>query len=387
MDDDLLMIPGPTNISYRVAEVMSRAQIGHKDPRFVKAFKEILELTRYIFVNYTGLPFVISGSGTIGMEAAVASLVEPEDKVLCCDTGYFGKKFVDLATIYGAKVSTLNFDIGKPVNIKILEEELSRGNYKVITITHVETSTGLINSIKDLLRITRKYGVYSIIDSVCGIGGCELVFDEIGADIVITCSQKVLAGPPGATLLAVSKKAMEAIENRKIPIKSYYLNLKKWLKFMEDPSIYLATPSIQILLAVREALLMVKEEGLENRFQRHKIIADAIRSGLEALNLQFVVEDGYRANTVTGFYVSDNKAKNVHSIMQNRYRIHLAEGLGELKGKILRIGHFGNISPRDVLTFLSSLELSLEISKGKRCRENNIKSAVFAALPHLLKLI
>jgi len=360
MEDDLLMIPGPTNIAHRVAEVMSRSQIGHKDPNFIESFYEILDLSRYLFVNYTGLPFVISGSGTIGMEAAIASLIEQGDKVLCIDTGYFGKRFIDLAIIYGARVETLTFDLGKHADSKLIDEKLSEGGYKAITVTHVETSTGLLNPIKDIVKIARKYDIYSIIDSVCGIGGCELIFDKLGADIVITCSQKVIAAPPGATLLAVSKKAMDSIENRKTPIHSYYMNLARWKIFMENPRTYLATPSIQVLLALLEALRIVKEEGLEKRVRRHKIIADAIRSGLEALNIKFVVENGYRADTVTSFYTPRDKAFDIHSMMGERYKIHLAHGLGDLKGKILRMGHFGNITPRDTISLLSALEVSLK---------------------------
>jgi len=387
MGNDLLMIPGPTNLDHRVAEVMSRSQIGHKDPKFIESFKQILDLTRYLFVNYSGIPFVISGSGTIGMEAAIVSFIEPGDKVLCADTGFFGKRFVDLTRIHGAKVRVLPSDLGKHVDPKVVDETLSEGGYKAITVTHVETSTGLINPIEDIVKIARKHGVYSIIDSVCGVGGCELIFDKLGADIVITCSQKVIAAPPGATLLAVSKKAMDIIENRKTHIQSYYMDLTRWKMFMENPKMYLATPSIQVLFALHEALLLVKEEGLENRVRRHKNIADAIRAGLEALNVEFVVEEGYRANTVTGFYTPHDKAFDIHSMMRDRYRIHLAHGLGDLKGKILRIGHFGNITPRDTIAVLSALEISLKAVDTTTNSIVRIGSAVDAAMPYLEKII
>ncbi|MGQ9469097.1 MAG: pyridoxal-phosphate-dependent aminotransferase family protein [Nitrososphaerales archaeon] len=383
MIDELLMIPGPTNLAHRVAEAMSKPQLGHTDPRFVESFEEILNLTRYLFVNYTGMPFVISGSGTIGMEAAIVSLIEPGDKVLCLDTGYFGKRFIDLATVHGAKVDALYFELGKHADPDVVNEKLSKDSYKAITITHVETSNGLSNPIKDLVKIARKYGVYTIIDSVASVGGCELIFDQLGADIVVTCSQKVIAAPPGATLLAVSKRALDAFENRKTPIQSYYMNLARWRKFMEDPGMYLTTPSIQILLALREALSMIKEEGLENRWRRHNIIADAIRAGLEALNLGIVAEEGYRSNTVTVFYTPEGKAFDIHSMMRDHYKIHLAHGLGDLKGKILRIGHFGNITQKETVTLLSALEMSLraidiDVKKG---------SAVKAAMPYLEELV
>jgi aspartate aminotransferase-like enzyme len=382
MMDELLMIPGPTNLAHRVVEAMSKPQLGHLDPRFLDGFKETLNLTRYLFVNYTGMPFVISGSGTIGMEASIVSLIEPGDKVLCLDTGYFGKRFIDLATIHGAKVDVLYFETGKHADLDVVGEKLSKDSYKAITITHVETSNGLVNPIKDLVKIARKHEVYSIIDSVVGVGGCELIFDQLGADIVVTGSQKVIAAPPGATLLAVSKRALDAFENRKTPIRSYYMNLARWRKFMEEPGIYLATPSIQILLALREALLMIKEEGLENRWRRHEIIADAIRAGLEALNLSIVAEEGYRANTVTGFYTPEGTAFNIYSMMRERYKIHLAQGLGDLKGKILRMGHFGNITEKETVAILSALEMCLraaniDVNKG---------SAVKGAMPYLEEL-
>ncbi|NWG09679.1 MAG: alanine--glyoxylate aminotransferase family protein [Nitrososphaerales archaeon] len=382
MPDELLMIPGPTNLAPRVMEAMSRPQLSHTDPRFVESFKEVLDLARYLFVNQTGTPFVISGSGTIGMEAAIVSLVEHGDKVLCLDNGFFGRRFVDLSTIHGAKVETLCFELGRHADPEAVDEKLSEGGYKAVTITHIETSTGLANPIIDLVKIARKHGVYSVIDAVAGVGGCELVFDRLGADIVITCSQKAISAPPGATLLAISKRALDAFENRKTPIRSYYMNLARWRKFMENPGMYLTTPSIQILLALREALLMIKEEGLEERWRRHKIIADAIRAGLEGLNVDLTVEEGYRANTVTGFYTPKDKAFDIYSMMRNRYKIQLAQGLGELKGKMLRIGHFGGITPRDVLALLSALEMSL------RAVNINIRAglAVEAARPCLEKI-
>jgi aspartate aminotransferase-like enzyme len=160
------------------------------------------------------------------------------------------------------------------------------------------------------------------------------------------------------------------------------MNLARWRKFMENPGTYLTTPSIQILLALREALLIIKEEGLEERWRRHKIIADAIRAGLEALSVDLTVEEGYRANTITGFYTPKDKAFDIYSMMRNRYKIQLAQGLGELKGKMLRIGHFGGITPRDVLAILSALEMSL------RAFNINVRagSAVEAARPYLEKL-
>lgn len=377
-EDELLLIPGPTTLSSRVRSVMALPQQSHVAPEFYNAFKELLDLSRYAFQNFSGLQFVFTGSGSIGMESAVLSLIEPGDSVLTVETGYFGHRFTMMTEIHGAKTETLVSELGSHIDYEAVASKLESGKFKALFFTHVDTSTSVMNDVLRLAKIARDNGVYSVCDSVCGVGGAQINFDQAGLDIVLTGSQKAIAAPPGATLVAVSNRAFEAMEKRKIPIASYYMNLVRWKPIMDDPKIYLTTPAVQVMLALREALLQIKEEGVENRCKRHELLAEAFRAGLEALNLKPVADKESRAPTVTTFYVPEGRAAEIQDTLRSRYALHIARGFGDWKDTMLRVGHFGNISATDVLSLLSALELTISGSSGIRPGK-----AVESALPIL----
>ncbi len=377
-EDELLLIPGPTTLASRVREVMGRPQQSHVAPEFYNTFKDSLELSRYVFGNTSGIQYIITGSGTIGMESAIVSLLEPGDKVLAVETGYFGHRFTMVAEIHGCKVKVIKTDLGKKASREEVRGKLESESFKAVLFTHVDTSTSVMNNIVELSKVAKDNGALAFCDSVCGIGGAPLNFDSMGADVVLTGSQKAIAAPPGATILAISMHAYETMQKRKTPIQSYYMDLMRWKPIMDDPKIYLTTPAVQVMLALHEALVMIKEEGIENRWKRHAMIADAIRAGLESLNLMPVAEKDSRSPTVTAFYVPEGRSAEIQETLRANYGIHLARGFGEFKDTMLRIGHFGNISPADVLAFLGSLELTL--SKQQDIRPGR---AVESALPIL----
>ncbi len=368
-EDELLLIPGPTTLSSRVREVMARPQQSHVAPEFYNAFKDSLELSRYLFGNSKGLQFLFTGSGTIGMESAIISLLEQEDRILSIETGYFGHRFTMIAEIHGAKVDTIVTPLGQKADPDLVRKKLQSNKYKALLFTHVDTSTSVMNDNSELARAARDNGAFAVCDSVCGIGGAPLVFDTLGADIVLTGSQKAIAAPPGATLLAVSKEAFSAMENRKTPIHSYYMNLVRWKPIMDDPKIYLTTPAVQVMLALHEALVEIKREGIENRWKRHATLANALHAGLEALDLKPAAEVGSRAPTVTAFYTPQGRSAEIQETLRSQYAMHLARGFGDYKDTMLRIGHFGNISATDILSLLGALELILnkssKVSPGK----------------------
>ncbi|MBI2185211.1 MAG: alanine--glyoxylate aminotransferase family protein [Thaumarchaeota archaeon] len=381
MSDDLLLIPGPTMVADRVRQTMATPQLGHNSPRFVEAMKEALQLTKFAFQTESAHPYIITGSGNLGMETVAVSLMEHGDKTLVVDTGAFGKRFGLMLDLHCAKTDMLSFPLGRHADPKLVDEKLSRGDYKALFVTHVDTSTTVVNSLHEIVGAAKKHGVLSVVDSVCGIAGCEFDFDGLGCDIALTASQKAIAAPPGTTLIVLDGKALEAMQKRKTEIASYYMNLIKWKKVMDDPSEYLATPAIPNILALREALTMVKEEGLEKRWRRHRIIAEGLRAGLEALDLGFVAEEGCRANTVTGFYAP--QAKDVQRRLREDFHVQVALGIGEIREKSLRIGHFGIIGAPEILTVLSALEKALQTIDGKQRRRG---TAVEAALSHLDRL-
>lgn len=354
----LLLIPGPTNLSENVRRVMSFPQVSHTGREFYEYFLETLELSRYAFQNTKGYQFVFTGTGTTGMETSVYSLLGHEDEVLVISTGYFGKRFSIICQAHKIKYKELSYPAGMHAQPEDLRKELSVRKYKAVFITHVETSTGVKNPIDELVEECNKAGAMSVVDSVCGIGGEKLLFDDLNADIVFTASQKAIAGPPGAVMIAVSNDAMQYIEKRQDDIESYYMNLARWKPIMDDPRIYLATPATQVLIALREALLELKREGIEKRWERHERLSKIAHQYLEEAGISIVANEESRANTVTAAWLKNDNASEVQKEIEERYGIIVARGIGEFKDKMIRIGHMGNL---DESLFKESMAKVVEV--------------------------
>ena len=356
MDDKLLLIPGPTNLSHRVREAMAGPQLPHVGSQFYSMFKETVALARYVFRNDKGVQIVFTGSGTIGMESSVVSLVAHGDRTLTLVNGYFGHRMLMLNQVHGAHADSIDHPNGKAADPDALRSQLQKNNYRVVFITHVDTSSSVINPVKELVEECQKAGVLSVVDSVCAIGGVPLDFDKLGADIVFTASQKALAGAPGAVLVAASQKAIDYMEKRKEPIESYYMSLLRWKPIMEDPRMYLATPATQVIMALREAMIEVKEEGLENRWARHRKLGEMTRSRVEEWGQDFVADEGHRADTVTSFWVKKENAGEVQGTLEKEHGIMIARGLYDDKDKMLRIGHFGILATDTLRSSLDTIE-------------------------------
>jgi alanine-glyoxylate transaminase/serine-glyoxylate transaminase/serine-pyruvate transaminase len=363
MEERLLMVPGPTNLSKRVREVLSQPQLGHTDPDFVKNFSETLQLARKVFRNTNGYQFVFTGTGTVGMEAAVASTVEPGDKVLVLNTGYFGQRLVDINKCYGAEVEEVASGFGNHVDPDAVRKRLARGRFKAVYVTHVDTGTTVCNPIAEVVREAKSAGVIAIVDGVCSVGGVELDFDRIGADLAFTGSQKALAAPPGAVLIAVSESFLTRLEAKKERIRTYYANLLRWKAVMDDPRTYFATPAVQLMQALHQALTEVDEEGLERRWSRHRSNAKIIRDGIEKTKNRLVVEEGYRADTVTGIWTEAGAAPAIQKSLREEHGIDVARGLGENNTKMLRVGHFGNLTEEQARFFVVSFVKALKTSR------------------------
>ncbi len=360
MEDKLLLIPGPTNLSKRVRDVMAGPQLPHVGSEFYGTFKETIQLARYVFKNEKGVQFVYTGSGTIGMESSVVSLTSHGDRTLTLNTGYFGKRMILLNKLHRTAAESIDYEDGRHADPDDLRKRLRKSKYKVVFMTHVDTSTGVVNPIRELVAECEKAGVISVVDSVCGIGGEELDFDRLGADVVFTASQKAIAAPPGAVLLAVSNSAMEHMEKRKDDIEAYYMSLPRWKPVMDDPKMYLATPATQILLALREALREVKQEGLEARWARHRKLGETTRSALENLGVEVLADEGFRADTITAFWVQDGMAGGIQKQLDDKYNIMVSRGLYEAKDKMIRIGHFGILTVDKLKHALGLLESVME---------------------------
>jgi len=346
-------------VSPRVLRAMAQPMLSHVSREFVEAFRETVNLTMQLFLT-EGKPFILAGSGTLGMEAAIANIVEPGDRVLCVENGFFGEKFRDIVRAHGGEVDQLTFEWGEPVDVGLVEEKLQGKAYKALTVEHVDTSTGITNPIDKIGAIAKNFDTLYVVDTVCGTGAMPLKTDEWNIDVCLTGSQKAIAAPPGLTLLSFSSDAWKAVEARRTPVRSYYADLKRWLPVMDDPSKYFATPSVTLVLALREALRIVMEEGLERRWARHKTIAEAVRYGVESIGLGNFPREGFRADTLTVPRTPEGVSEpELRKRMSEKYKVVIAGGLGKLAGKTSRIGHMGCVTANDVVATLSALEMSL----------------------------
>ncbi len=369
MDERLLLIPGPTNLSVRVREAMAGPQLPHVGAEFYSDFKETLGLARHVFRNEKGTQFVFTGSGTIGMESSVVSLVSHGDKTLTLSTGYFGKRMLMLNQVHGAKADAIEYEDGVHADPDDLRKKLQKSKYKAVFMTHVDTSTSTANPIRELVEECSRADVFCVVDGVCSVGGMPLDFDALGADIVFTASQKALAGAPGAVLVAASERILDYMANRKQPIESYYMNLLRWKPVMENPRMYLATPAIQVMLALREALREVKIEGLERRWARHQKLGELTRRYVNDWGFKFVADEGHRADTVTSFWVKDGSAGGIQKALDTKHNIVVSRGIYEATDKMIRLGHFGILTPERLESALNALdsvlaEMHLAIGKA-----------------------
>ncbi|MFQ6053807.1 MAG: pyridoxal-phosphate-dependent aminotransferase family protein [Candidatus Bathyarchaeia archaeon] len=356
---ELLMIPGPTMVSPRVLRVLSKPVLSHVSKEFVDGFAEALELQRHLFVT-KGTPFMISGSGTLGMEAAVANLVEKGDRVLCVENGFFGEKWEEIVEAHGGVVDRLRFEWGAPLDLKQLEERLESGGYKAFTVEHVDTSTGIANPIDRIGDLARGTDALYVVDSVCGIGGMPLKMDEWNIDFCLTGSQKAIGAPPGTSLFCLSERAWEAVERRETPIGDYYVNLRRWKPIMDNPRGYFATPATGMILGMLEALRIILEEGLEARWRRHRLFSEAFRAGLAALGLESFPAEGYEAHTLSVPVMPVGGSDPAQrGLLRIKYGVIVAGGLGKLAGKTIRVGHMGNVTTNDIVATMAALEMAL----------------------------
>jgi aspartate aminotransferase-like enzyme len=356
---ELLMIPGPTMVSPRVLRALAKPVLSHVSTEFVDGFAEALELQKKLFVT-EGTPFLLSGSGTLGMEAAIANLVEKGDRVLCVENGFFGEKWEEIVEAHGGVVDRLRFEWGEALDLQLVREKLFSDDYKAFTVEHVDTSTGIANSVDKVGELAENTDALYIVDSVCGVGGMPLKMDEWNIDLCLTGSQKAVGAPPGISMFCLNERAWETVESRKTPVADYYANLKRWKPIMDNPRGYFATPAVGMVLGMTEALRIIHEEGLEARWRRHEVFSDAFKAGLGALNLEQFPAKGSEAWTLSVPRIPEGVSdSDMRGLMRIKYGVIIAGGLGKLGGRTVRVGHMGNATSNDVVATMSALEMSL----------------------------
>lgn len=361
---NLLMIPGPIEFDPAVLAALGAPTTSHVAPEFIEAFGHSLELVREVFASPDGQPIILAGSGTLAMDSAGANLVEPGDKVLVVNTGYFSDRFAEIVTRYGAEVSQVKAPVGGRPEVEAVEAALKERSYKLMTVTHVDTSTGVLNDVEKLAEIAHRHGALCLVDGVCSVAAEELRMKAWGIDLVLTASQKALGTPPGLALVVAGPRALATFQSRKTPVANYYADWTNWLPVMQAyearKSAYFGTPAVNLVWALEVSLRQIVAEGLAVRFERHRTISQACKAGLSALGLGQVPqrpEWAAHAMSAPRYPKGINGAEFIAAVAKNG--VVIAGGLHPaIKTEYFRIGHMGSVDMEDVLTTLAAIETS-----------------------------
>jgi len=358
LENNLLMIPGPVPVVPRILRAMSKPIIGHRGKEFGDMYSECRTILRELFATKNDM-YIITGSGTCAMEAAVSNVIGEKDTLVTIENGKFGERFKEIGERYG-KVKAVKFDYtkGESIELDTVESALAEGA-KAVTLVHNDTSVGIKNPAKEIGDLAKKYGALFIMDGVTTIGGDEVLVDKWNVDIAVVGSQKCIGAPPGLSAISVSQKAWDSMVEKP----PYYMDLKAYRKSAnKDIAQTPYTPAVSLFFALHEALRIVKEEGLPARIKRHTQYAEALRAAASAMNIELFPQlnsISRYSNTVTAMKIptgiDDKKLRNgIKEI-----GIQVSGGQGALEGKIFRIGSMGNISKLDILSTVQAVEIVL----------------------------
>jgi len=361
---NLLMIPGPIGLSSDVLRALSQPQRGHLDPVFMQSFASALKRLREVCGAPTAQPFVISGSGTLAMEMSVANLVQPGDRALVVNTGYFSDRIATMLELHGAQVTHVKAEPGDVASLEEVERALASASFKVMTVTHVDTSTAVLAPVKALAALARKHGALCVVDGVCSVGGEALEFDAWGVDVAFTASQKALGAPPGLAVVLAGPRALAAWKARTRPVAAMYLDFAQWLPIHQAyesgvPS-YFATPAVNLLMALDVSLGELVTETMPARVARHQALAKAARAAWSALGLSLLTKTPeVAAHTLSAVkYPAGVDASLVKHV--GAQGVNVAGGLHPaLKATYFRVGHMGAATGGTLLETVGAVERGL----------------------------
>ncbi|WP_254862724.1 pyridoxal-phosphate-dependent aminotransferase family protein [Halovivax gelatinilyticus] len=358
-----LMGPGPSDVHPRVLRAMSTPLVGHLDPAFIDLMNEVQELLRYTFRTDNRWTIPVSGTGSAAMEAAIANLVEPGDTMAVPTNGYFGGRMAQMATRAGGTVVEIEAPWGEPLDPDDVERALAKHDPDVFGFVHAETSTGVRQpNVPALTEAAHDNGALVIADTVTSLGGVELRVDEWGIDVAYAGAQKCLSCPPGASPLTLSDEAMERVLARDEPPRSWYLDLSLLEGYWGEARSYHHTAPITNVYALREALRLVAEEGIESRWKRHERLSGALQAGLERMGLEMNAPPSARLPSLNAVRVPEGvNDADICSDLLDRYDLEIASGLGDLAGEIFRIGCMGHSArPENVILTVAALGEALD---------------------------
>ena len=356
-----LMGPGPSDVSPRVLEALSRPTIGHLDPVFVSMMDEMKVLLKYAFQTENELTMPVSAPGSAGMETCFVNLVEPGDKVIVCQNGVFGGRMKENVARCGGVAVMVQDDWGRAVDPQKLEDALKANpDAKVVAFVHAETSTGALSDAKTLVALAHKHNCLAIVDAVTSLGGVALKVDEWGIDAIYSGTQKCLSCTPGLSPVSFSPRALEKIKNRKTKVQSWFMDLNLVMGYWGAATkrAYHHTAPINALYGLHEALVILQEEGLEKSWARHQKNHLALRAGLEAMGLKFVVPEKERLPQLNAITIPDGvDDAAVRTALLNDYQLEIGGGLGVMAGKVWRVGLMGHASrASNILLCLGALD-------------------------------
>ena len=359
-----LMGPGPSDVHPRILEALGKPTVGHLDPSFIGLMDEIKQLLQYAFQTKNELTIPVSAPGSAGMETCFVNLIEPGDKVIICRNGVFGTRMIENVTRCGGVPIIVEDDWGTAVDPQKLEDALKANtDAKIVGFVHAETSTGALSDADTLCKLATKHGCLSIVDAVTSVGGVPVEVDCWGADAVYSGTQKCLSCTPGLSPVTFSPAAVKKIQARKSTVQSWFLDLNLVMGYWGDGAkrAYHHTAPVNALYALHESLLMLHNEGLENAWQRHKKMHLALRAGLEAMGMRFLVDEADRLPQLNAVFIPEGvDDANTRGRLLNEFNLELGAGLGEFAGKVWRIGLMGySARAENILLCLSGLEAVL----------------------------
>ena len=362
----LLLGPGPSNSHPLVLEALSCQPVGHLDPFYIDLMAEVQGLLRDVWQTSNRLTLPMSGTGSAAMEATIANIIEPGETFLVGINGYFGNRLADMASRYQAKVSTIEKPWGEAFSLDDIESALIKYKPSVFALVHAETSTGVCQPMQQIGDLCRRYDCLLILDTVTSLGSIPLFLDEWKVDLAYSCSQKGLSCPPGLGPFTMNKRAEEKLNNRKGKVPNWYLDLSLLNQYWGSDRVYHHTAPVNMNFGIREALRLIVEEGLENSWDRHKENAEALWNGLESMGLELHVKEELRLPTLTTVKIPNGiNGKSFTLHLLNKFGVEIGGGLGDLAGKVWRIGLMGhNSQKKNVDKVLNLFESELPKFKG-----------------------
>jgi alanine-glyoxylate transaminase/serine-glyoxylate transaminase/serine-pyruvate transaminase len=374
--DRVLMGPGPSNVSARVLQAMSAPCIGHLDPYFLSVMDETQRLLKYLFQTENPFTIPVSGTGSAGMETSFVNLIEPGEEAVVCVNGVFGMRMADIVRRLGGKLIQIDGEWGRAIDPEAVRKTVRGKNPKIIALVHAETSTGVCQPLEDIARIAHEGGALFLVDMVTSLGGAEVAVDSMEVDVAYSGTQKCISCPPGLSPVTFGPAAIKALENRKTPVVSWYLDMSMVRSYWGAERKYHHTAPINMIYALREALRIIAEEGLEVRFARHQLNHRALVAGIEAMGLTMLVPEPERLTTLNAVRIPEGVSDiKVRKALLTDFGIEIGGGLGNLQGKIWRVGLMGHSSSRkNVFLFLSAIETILN-SEGANIKSGALKEA------------